>query len=251
MIFYDCYLLILLLLLLLQISNGISSSNIINDDDANHDPHHNDNNDSNDSSSNTQQCCIYRAPNKDGVMSLYSGNANGILMIDEFMIPIYDANKNEYSSWHDNVWDRIKYKNLILNNNDNNNYYISHDLLWDNNAPHNNRQDIFISGIGSILSCSEDDDDDDNDEDEDNMVYTEIEQLLSPYHRQFSISPLNEDKDKDNNIISIGQELKFDCKKSFVLSSSAFLKYNTNGTEYIKNKKMKKQSQHKEQEQRQ
>lgn len=66
--------------------------------------------------------------------------------------------KNEYSSWHDNVWDPNKYKNLIHNNNhDNNNR--SH-FLWDD-YEHYNRQEIFICDIGSILSCDKNDNDDD------------------------------------------------------------------------------------------
>lgn len=85
-------------------SNGVYGTITKNDDDysKNDDPDNendnvtNDNNENSDSSSNSSsnsKCGIYIAPNKEGSMSFYSGNNHGMLLIDELMILIYDANK--------------------------------------------------------------------------------------------------------------------------------------------------------------
>jgi hypothetical protein len=87
-------------------------------------------------------CGLYMArvgeDEDDDVPLLFTGKkykAHQRIGEEELVIPIIDANKNEYSSWHDFVWG---------------DYILPQEIRQEAEFS----QDIFVSGVGSMAACS-------------------------------------------------------------------------------------------------
>jgi SET domain len=87
----------------------------------------------------SQQCTIYLAPNpKIGGISFYSGislQKDELVGIRELVLPIIDANKNEYSSWHDYSWKSDTFPEDLL-------------------QPYQHSHEFLISGLGAVVPCA-------------------------------------------------------------------------------------------------
>jgi len=88
-----------------------------------------------------QQCDLYLASSTDetGSWSVYTGRnyaSKATVGATDLVLPITDANKNEYSPWHDMVWDA----DLLPN---------------EKQAEHRHQLDHFWAGLGSLATCAQ------------------------------------------------------------------------------------------------
>jgi hypothetical protein len=69
--------------------------------------------------------------------------AGSLLGSPDLFLSISDANPNEYSPWHDLVWDPLSYTTTSEEN------VLYPDALWETNYLH----DVLLGGIGSLTEC--------------------------------------------------------------------------------------------------
>jgi hypothetical protein len=78
--------------------------------------------------------------------TLYSAvtiTAGSLIGSPDLLLSITDANPNEYSPWHDLVWDPLSYTTTSEEN------VLYPDALWETNYLH----EILLGGIGSLTEC--------------------------------------------------------------------------------------------------
>lgn len=112
------------------------------------------------SASSSPVCRLYMVvrqfPDGDFFYGIYSGvpdiiPKHTLLPHPELIINMYDVNRNEYSPWHEFVWNAIDHRHTVHKNNNN---YDDGDEEEEPRSKYNHTHDVLVSGIGTLTPCS-------------------------------------------------------------------------------------------------